>query len=1055
MPISLFKHNAQAYEAALEMLIDTGKAAIIHPTGTGKSFIGFKLCEDNPEKLVCWLSPSEYIFKTQLENLAAVSDGYVPENLVFYTYAKLMNMSEAELAEIKPDYIILDEFHRAGAEFWGAGVQNLLNTYPNVPILGLSATNIRYLDNQRDMAVELFDGNIASEMTLGEAIVRGILNAPKYVLSIFSYQKDLEKYERRVKGAKSKAVRDEGERYLEALRHALEKADGLDEVFNKHIENKSGKYIVFCANYEHLCEMTEKASEWFAKVDSQPHIYTAYSDDPTTSSAFNEFKKDNSEHLKLLFCIDMLNEGVHVEDVCGVILLRPTVSPIIYKQQIGRALSASKKNSAVIFDIVLNIENLYSIGAIEEEMEIATAYYRSLGLDNEIVTEQFKVIDEVRDCIALFDKLNDTLTASWDLMFEHAKKYYRENGDLDVPKRYVTPDGFTLGTWINTQRMVHEGKSNGILTEERVKKLESIGMRWESVRDVAWEKNYAAAKAYYEENGNLLVNVSDNKYHGVALGRWIAQLRTYRKSGIQSAYLTLERIELLNKIGMVWDVPDYYFEKNYALCLAYYREHGNLDMSSKYVAPDGTRLGTWVHSIRSSSNSRSSKRAELTDSQRARLDEIGFVWDGRHTTTWERSYQAAVAYKKKFGNLDIPVAYITDNGVRLGRWIRHQRESYHTTLSDERKEKLDRIGMVWELPDPWEQKYQLVKRYYDEHGDINIPANYVSEGVWIARWLSEQVARMNGKPTGRAKSVKRLTETQINKLKSLGIRENVSRNDLAWEENYAGAKAFFEKNGHLTVPKTYVAENGKQVGRWLTTQRKYRKEGKLTESQIEKLNNIGIVWSYDDVWEIGYRHATEYYAEHGDLNVPHSYSCSDGYNLGKWIKNQRSDYQGTSHHNTLTPEKISRLERIGMVWDVLESRWQDAFEMLADYYRKNGHCKVQKGRLPEYNFDLLSWVVAQRTKYRNGELSEEQIAKLESIHFDWLTPEERRFENYYAAALRYYNENGNLNVPATYVDADGVALGRWVRKLQAGDIALASNTISKDRAARLASIGIV
>ena len=103
----------------------------------------------------------------------------------------------------------------------------------------------------------------------------------------------------------------------------------------------------------------------------------------------------------------------------------------------------------------------------------------------------------------------------------------------------------------------------------------------------------------------------------------------------------------------------------------------------------------------------------------------------------------------------------------------------------------------------------------------------------------------------------------------------------------------------------------------------------------------------------------------------------------------------------------------------------------------------------------MSWVVAQRTKHRNGELSEEQIAKLESIHFDWLTPEERRFENYYAAALRYYNENGNLNVPATYVDADGVALGRWVRKLQTGDIALASTAISKDRAARLASIGIV
>lgn len=846
MSISLFKHNVQAYEAALKMLKETGKAAIIHPTGTGKSFIGFKLCEDHPAQAVCWLSPSEYIFKTQLENLAAVSDGYVPENLAFYTYAKLMNMSEAGLAEIKPDYIILDEFHRAGAEFWGEGVKRLLHCYPDVPILGLSATNIRYLDNQRDMAVELFDGNIASEMTLGEAIVRGILNAPKYVLSIFSYQKDLEKYEYRIRNAKSKAVRDEGERYLEALRRALEKADGLDEIFLKHMENKSGKYIVFCANYEHLCEATEMAPAWFAKVDCAPHIYTAYSDDPATSQAFNEFKKDNSAHLKLLFCIDMLNEGVHVDDICGVILLRPTVSPIVYKQQIGRALSASKKNDAVIFDIVLNIENLYSIGAVEEEMQIATAYYRSLGLDGDIVTEHFKVVDEVRDCVALFDKLNATLTASWSLMYEAAKRYYEENGDLEVPKRYVSADGFTLGSWVNTQRLVKNGKANGRLTDAQVKQLEAIGMRWESVRDLAWEKSYAAANAYFEEHGDLLVGVSEPPYRGVALGRWLAQLRSYRKSGIQSAYLTPERVELLNQIGMVWDVPDYYFEKNYALCLEYYRKHGNLDIPSQYVAPDGTRLGNWLHSLRTASKSKSTKRAELTETQKARLEELGFVWEGRRTTTWEKSYQAAVAYHKKHGSLEVPVAYVTEDGIRLGRWLRHQREAYQATLSDERIQKLNRLGMVWTLPDPWEQKYQLVRRYYEEHGDVAIPANYVSDGVWIARWLSEQVARLNRRPTGRSKAIKPLNDGQIQKLRALGIRESTSRNESAWEEQYHAAKAFYEQNGHLTIPSSYVSDSGKQVARWLTAQRKHRKEGKLSEEQIEKLNRIGIVWSGED-----------------------------------------------------------------------------------------------------------------------------------------------------------------------------------------------------------------
>ena len=137
-----------------------------------------------------------------------------------------------------------------------------------------------------------------------------------------------------------------------------------------------------------------------------------YSDDPSASQSFADFKADeDTEHLKLLFCIDALNEGIHVENVSGVILLRPTVSPIIYKQQIGRALAAGKRVNAVIFDVVLNIENLYSIGAVEEEMQIAMTYYRSLGEDDAIINERFQVIDEVRDCIALFEKLNDTRTA--------------------------------------------------------------------------------------------------------------------------------------------------------------------------------------------------------------------------------------------------------------------------------------------------------------------------------------------------------------------------------------------------------------------------------------------------------------------------------------------------------------------------------------------------------------------------------------------------------------------------------------------------------------------
>ena len=149
----------------------------------------------------------------------------------------------------------------------------MLKAYPDVPVLGLSATAIRYLDNQRDMTDELFDGNVASEMTLGEAIVRGILAPPKYILSILSYQQDLEKYEKRVRSAKSKATRDEAEKVLEALRRALDKAENLDTLFDKHIEDRTGKYIVFCADLEHMQDMISKAKEWFGRVDKKPHIY--------------------------------------------------------------------------------------------------------------------------------------------------------------------------------------------------------------------------------------------------------------------------------------------------------------------------------------------------------------------------------------------------------------------------------------------------------------------------------------------------------------------------------------------------------------------------------------------------------------------------------------------------------------------------------------------------------------------------------------------------------------------------------------------------------------
>ncbi len=882
----LFEHNQRAYEAAVEMMEATGRAAVIHPTGTGKSFIAFKLCADHEKESICWLSPSEYIFATQEEKWRQAG-GKTLENIEFFTYAKLMRRKEKgdgeEFLEQKPSYIILDEFHRLGAARWGGGVEWLRSKYPQAKVLGLSATNIRYLDNQRDMAWELFGGNIASELTLGAAIAGGILPAPKYVLSVYSYQKELERYQARIKRTKNRAVREKAQEELQALRRALGKADGLKEVFARHMlpggekldgngrngdgenysnergtngcvikkavlgegfdfkkekfgskneliqgsqmgeegipqggearigeshlekahleESHLGKYIVFCASFDHLNEMKGLATEWFCGVDPEPHIYTAYADDPKTGQEFEAFKADKSAHLKLLYCIDMLNEGIHVEGVDGVILLRPTVSPTIYKQQVGRALAAGGKKTPIIFDIVMNIENLCSIGAVEEEWKEAVYTLRGKGGEDKTFTGHFQIIDEVKDCRRLFAQLNETLTASWDAMYDIAKEYYKTYGNLEVPAAYTTSDGYSLGAWVATQRKVYLGRTAGCLSVEQIKRLEEIGMCWQGSQEAAWERNFLEAEKYFKEHGNLAVPADYVTAGGCRLGRWIRRQR---------------------------------------------------EVYQKLVEP-----GKYV--------------MVLEDSRR--------TYEGRQQR------------------------------VHL-----------------ERMQRLMQIGMVLENADPWEQKFELARRYYEDHGNLRMAADYVVEGVWLERWLREQKMRMEEEAdsgenniASDGKSRSPLTKGQRDKLLSIGIRPGVSQAELSWREQYSEAEEFYYRYGNLDIPKRYRAENGKNLGVWLQHQRTNRRNGRLAGWQVCLLDGIGMVWESPDAWEVGFTHAEEYVQQTGNLEVPNAYVCADGYRLGKWISNQRCAYGGVTKKG-LGEERVYRLEEIGMVWNVGQGR---------------------------------------------------------------------------------------------------------------------------------------
>ena len=743
MAVQLFEHNQKAYRSAVAMLEQEGKAAIIHPTGTGKSFIAFQLALDQAKKQILWLGPSEYIYATQLESLARCGGPDKLSNVTFRTYAKLLLLSEDELA-VNADYIILDEFHRCGAEQWGNAVQRTIAANPGAKLLGLSATNVRYLDNMRDMAEELFEGHIASELSLGEAIVRGILPAPKYVTTVFKYQSELERYQQQVRNMRPAALRDVNQRYLDALRRALEQADGLEQVFARHMTSKSGKYIVFCSGVEHMREMMEQSCGWFTGVNPDIHFYMAYSEDPGTSKAFAEFKADSSSALKLLFCIDMLNEGVHVDGISGVILFRPTISPIIYKQQIGRALTAGDSTVPLILDVVNNFEGLCSIDTLKEEMVTAVQHMYAVGEGNKIVTERFQVVEQVQDCRALFETLRNSLSGTWEQYFAAAKEYAAEHGDLKVPRKYKTAAGLSLGSWIGVQRSMYAGKRAGSLSESQIERLNSIGMIWENRLESAWENGFEHAKAYYEEFGDLLVPARYKSPDGFLLGRWISNLRQRRLNGEQSELLDEERIARLDSIGMEWDASSVRWEKNYCAALEYYNAHGDLLVPFDFKTQDGLALGTWVRSLRQARKGEF-KRKPPTQEQIERLDKIGMYWGNCNENQWMQGYEAAKQYFQTHGNLDVPTMYKTNDGVLLGKWIARQRYVYQNPekstkpLTQDRIALLESIGMVWQKADSWQHRYELAQKYLEEHGNLNIPATYkTDDGIWLGRWIYEQ-----------------------------------------------------------------------------------------------------------------------------------------------------------------------------------------------------------------------------------------------------------------------------------------------------------------------------
>lgn len=286
---------------------------------------------------------------------------------------------------------------------------------------------------------------------------------------------------------------------------------------------------------------------------------------------------------------------------------------------------------------------------------------------------------------------------TWNDYFELAEEYYKRNGNLAIPQKFETESGIKLGIWINTQRRAYKGTSKSKITETQIKQLESIGMIWEVKksnidRRVSWEYAYSEAKKYFLDNGNLLVPFEYSTCEGYNLGFWISEQRgKYKRNK-----LTQEQIELLNSIGMVWQVRgELGWQKSFERAKDFFEKNGNLLIPQNYVENDGFALGVWITNQRLRYKGIIS--SPLTYEQIKMLEDIGMVWIVKQKRAWEIYYEYALQYYEQHLTLCIPVNYEID-GIKLGKWIANQRRLRKADKLDKYQiDLLDNIEMIWEV----------------------------------------------------------------------------------------------------------------------------------------------------------------------------------------------------------------------------------------------------------------------------------------------------------------------------------------------------------------------
>ena len=703
-------------------------------------------------------------------------------NLEFRTYQSFISLSKEEIEDIDCDLLVLDEFHHIGAPIWGSRINTMIETHSNMKIFGMTAYTVRDRGTQyeRDMANpdtdELFSNKIESRYDLCDAMIDGILPKPIYksaYTNLIGLESKLE--ERVQKLDESNKEYKEYMSILSDVKKKIHEAPSIPNILRKSIK-PNGKYIYFCPpcveeGTNDIETIKSQAFEWFKQFVPEEDIifYTSTSDmgeygKLNRNLFYDDISLDGKKvdnKLRVMFAINQYNEGIHAPNIDGVIMGRGTTSDIVYFEQLGRALSV-RGNTKDMFDelekhsieeliemcksrdipikeniskeelieklvapVVIDLTNNYDfIKELENNLRDRIKDIQNNGLGNhrniKLKDASFDIEIENQDLFEMLRYVNDRLTMTWEDYYELAKIYYNYHGNLLIPQRFKTNDGYTydengtinLGSWLTVQKSTFSK-----LSEEKKQLLQSIDFV-SNFRNDRWQKNFELAKIYYNHHGDLLIPQRFKTNDGytydengiVKLGIWLNNQK------LRFLTLSEDKQQLLQLIGLVFNTNDDSWQKNFELAKSYYEHHGDLLIPSRFKTNDGytqdengIKLGQWLDSQRQSFSKLSKDRQQL-------LQSIGFVisvFDDR----WQKNFELAKIYYEHYGNLLIPDKFKTndgytydENGINLGRWLNNQKIRF-SKLSKDRQQLLQSIGMIWDIKKNNEEIYNLCEQY--------------------------------------------------------------------------------------------------------------------------------------------------------------------------------------------------------------------------------------------------------------------------------------------------------------------------------------------------------